>query len=75
MDGIAMGSPLAPTLANLFMGTPEESYNKGPLFYKRYVNNIFCVSKNANQAKDYLNNLNKQHPNTSHIMEVDKMNK
>ena len=41
VDGVAMGSPLAPVLANLFMGHHEkiwlENYNSDILFYRRYV--------------------------------------
>ena len=48
IDGVAMGSPLGPVLANLFMGVMEDMWlneYSGPpvLFYKRYVDDIFCV--------------------------------
>ena len=45
IDGVAMGSPLAPVLANLFMGfyksmwLNEHNLNK-PNFYLRYVDDI-----------------------------------
>lgn len=48
IDGVAMGSPLAPVLTNPFMGHHEkiwlEQY-KGPevLFYRRYVDDTFCL--------------------------------
>ena len=42
-----MGSPLAPVLANLFMGHHEkrwlENYNSGIEFYRRYVDDIFAL--------------------------------
>ena len=46
IDGVAMGSPLAPVLANLFLGHYENIWlNKyhGPsvLFYRRYVDDTF----------------------------------
>lgn len=47
-DGVAMGSPPAPVLANLFMGHHEkiwlEQY-QGPevLFYRRYMDDTFCL--------------------------------
>ena len=51
IDGVAMGSPLAPVLANLFLGHHENMWLKnyqGPsnLFYRRYVDDVFCVFDN-----------------------------
>jgi len=48
IDGVAMGSPLAPVLANLFMGHHEriwlENYKASSiLFYRRYVDDTFCL--------------------------------
>ena len=47
IDGVAMGSPLAPVLANLFMGHHEklslENFQGSEiLFYRRYVDDTFC---------------------------------
>ena len=55
IDGIAMGSPLAPTLANLFMGYNEgkwlsEFEGAGPKFYTRYVDDIFAVFENERRG-------------------------
>ena len=43
-----MGNPLAPTLANFFMGTQENNYfnadnENNPVLYCRYVDDIFCI--------------------------------
>ena len=47
IDGVAMGSPLAPVLANLFMGHHEkrwlENYSSGIEFYRRYVDDTFAL--------------------------------
>ena len=48
IDGISMGSPLAPIQANLFMGYHEKDWMEKaqvvkPTFYKRYVDDIFAV--------------------------------
>ena len=50
-----MGSPLAPMLANFFMGHYEKlrlNYT-GPkvLYYSRYVDDIICCFKNSNDAR------------------------
>ena len=49
-DRVPIGSPLGPALANLFIVyqknkwySPEESFTV--LFYKRYVDDIFCLFK------------------------------
>ena len=49
-DGVAMGSPLAPILANLFMGYQEEqwigSYKDSQLlYYRRYVDDTLSISQ------------------------------
>ena len=67
-DGIAMGSPLAPTLANLFMGHHEKQWieafqGEKPIFYKRYVDDIFAVFNNREQALEFYEYINQQHPN------------
>ena len=49
-DGVAMGSPLAPTLASVFLSKIENKIKlfdgNQPLVYKRYVDDIFLVFKN-----------------------------
>ena len=65
IDGVAMGSPLAPVLANIFMGFYESKWlneynlNK-PKFYLRYVDDVLA---------DFLNFLNKRHPNIKFTIE------
>ena len=53
--GVAMGSPLAPVLANLFLGHYENIWlNKypGPTvhFYRRYVDDTFCLFNTEHDA-------------------------
>ena len=78
-DGCAMGSPLAPILANLFLGYHEKNWlneyknnggRAGPLFYRRYVDDIFAVFQNQNEASDFLQYLNSRHSNIKFTMET-----
>ena len=49
IDGVAMGSPLWPTLDNIFLCYHESNFLKDcpkdfkPVYYKRYVDNIFVL--------------------------------
>ena len=67
-DGVAMGSPLAPALANIFMGFYESKWlneynlNK-PKFYLRYVDDILAAFNKEQDSLNFLNFLNKRHPN------------
>ena len=74
IDGAAMGSPLAPVLANLFLGHRENIWLKnyqGPsnLFYRRYVDDVFCVFDNENDAELFFDFINSQHPNIKFTIE------
>ena len=69
-----MGSPLAPLLANLFMGHNEnawlENYKDSRiLFYRRYVDDTFCVFETEQDAVSFYNYINSQHPNICFNME------
>ena len=64
-----MGSPLAPNLANLFMGYNEKNWLSDhggldpPIFYRRYVDDIFAVFDSREGALSFLDYLNSRHPN------------
>ena len=80
VDGVSMGSPLAPVLANLFMGHNEKDWienYKGSkiLFYQRYVNDTFCVFEREQDAVSFYNYINSQHPNIRFTMEREVDNK
>ncbi|XP_078355795.1 uncharacterized protein LOC144640561 [Oculina patagonica] len=74
VDGVSMGSPLAPVLANLFMGHNENAWlenYKGSriLYYRRYVDDTFCVFETEQDAVSFYNFINSQHPNIRFTME------
>ena len=80
VDGVAMGSPLAPVLANLFMGFHEQNWieqatNVKPIFYKRYVDDIFAVFESESDADAFYSYLNTRHENIKFTFEKEKDNK
>ena len=59
IDRVAMGSPLAPVLANLFMGHHEKPWLENfqgseMLFYRRYVDDTFSVATSVISNFSYL---------------------
>ena len=71
VDGVAMGSPLGPTLANVFMCHMEKKWLSQcpqefkPVLYRRYVDDTFLLFKSDSHIELFLNYLNSQHPNIS----------
>ena len=77
VDGVAMGSPLAPRLANLFLGYHEGNWIENyagvkPLYYKRYVDDVIAVFNDESEAKTFLDYLNTKHANIKFTMEIEK---
>ena len=76
IDDVAMGSPLAPVLANLFMGHNEKLWLENfqgtpPSYYRRYANDIFSVFNDSFEAKEFFNYINTRHLNIKFIMETE----
>ena len=78
-----MGNPLAPTLANFLLGHLEtEMWNKingyippssnvtCPALYIRYVDDVFCVFRENDDHKPFMNALNGLHTSISFTCEV-----
>ena len=64
IDGVAMGSPLGPLLANVLMSSIEEKLDvegKLPPYYRRYVDDTLTVMPDLSTARDFLNTLNHAH--------------
>ena len=65
IDGVAMGSPLGPILANIFVGYYENSLlcksQIKPLAYYRYVDGIFAVFPFKNNVDSFHTALNGMH--------------
>ena len=74
-DGVAMGSPLRPLLANVFMSSLEEKLElegKLPDYYRRYVDDTLTIMPNITTATDFLNTLNHAHPSVNFTMGIEK---
>ena len=60
VDGVAMGSPLGPVLANHFMGYQEQeclqSFEEYEVIflYRRYVDDIICLFNSRSDIDKYL---------------------
>ena len=74
IDDVAMGSPLGPLLANVFMSSIEEKVDvegKLPPYYRRYVDDTLTVMPDLSTARDFLNTLNHAHAAIKFTMEVE----
>ena len=73
-DGVSMGSPLGPTLANFCLGLYEEKLfdksSNSPALYLRYVDDVFCVFRAGNSHEAFLDKLNQLHPNLKFTAEL-----
>ncbi len=85
IDGLAMGNPLAPPLANIFMVNFEKraldrlrlrqnNISFTPLDWLRYVDDVYCRLRRSEKKKvpEILVYLNSQHPNITFIVETEK---
>ena len=66
IDGVTMGSPLGPTLANFFLGCLEEKIfkhncNVVPKLYLRYIDDSYALFDNKKDCFKFLDILNSQH--------------
>ena len=69
IDGVAMGSPLGPTLANIFLCYHERTWLKNCtksfkiVYYKRYVDDIFLLFEKLSQGLQFVNYMKKRQKN------------
>ena len=78
VNGVAMGSPLRPALTNLFMGYNQQKWlesDHGRLvkFYRRYVDDIFCIFEDEHQALNFLDFANSQYTNFNFTIKKEHM--
>jgi hypothetical protein len=80
-EGMAMGSPLGPTFANIFMNNLESDFLDNcstefkPILYNRYVDDTITAFQNQSHAIKFLDYINKAHPNIKFTMDTEINNK
>ena len=80
IDGVAMGSPLGPTLANIFLCHYEEIWLSKcpkqfkPRYYQRYVDDIFLLFDDSSQINKFDKYLNSRHKNMRYTKEIENDN-
>src|SRR5579859_3284631 len=76
-SGMAMGSPLSPLMANMFMEWFEQraidTAPKKPKMWLRYVDDVYCQWQHGKESlQGLLDHLNGIHPNIRFTMEVEQ---
>ena len=78
VDVVAMGSSLGPALANIFMCSFESKQHRDchsdfkPVFYRRYIDDIFVLFSSSDQADNFREYLSSKHPNTKLSIEKEE---
>ena len=73
-----MGSPLGPTLANVFMCHFENIWLENcpthfkPIVYRRFVDDTFSLFRAKDRVEKFENYLNKQHKNKKFMSEIEE---
>ena len=79
-DGVSMGSPLSPVLANIFLGHWEEIWlhecplKFAPKYYKRYIDDTFVLFSSYEDVKKFHKFLNSRHVNMKFTYETEVNN-
>ena len=80
-DGLAMGSPLSPVIANTFLKDFEEKHlescpiNFKPIFYRRYLDDTFILFKCKADSELFYQYFNSRHPQVKFTLEGEENNK
>ena len=76
IDGVAMGSPLGPVLANFLMCDFEEKWlmnaKTSPSFWNRYIDDTFTLFHNKDSANEFLHYLNSCRSNIKFTFESEQ---
>ena len=78
IDGVEVGSPLGPTLANAFLSHHESKcldycpIDFKPTYYRRYVDDIFVLFKSSDHLPLFKSYMNSRHHSMSFSSESEK---
>ena len=79
IDGVAIGSPLGPVLANIFLRHFEEKWLMNsrfcPSLWFRYVDDTFTMLDSKDNANEFLSFLNSRHDSIKFTIEFEEDNK
>ena len=75
INGTAMGTKVAPSLANIFMADLETKkllvYQQKPLVWWRFIDDIFTIwTFGENQLEDFIKHINSCHPKIKFSAEI-----
>ena len=77
VDGVVMGSSLGPLLANIYMAHLEEEFyfnesrDFSPTFYRRHVDDTFCLFKKLEHADQFMSFINTVDPSIQFDKELE----
>ena len=80
MNGVAMGSPLAPVLAEVFLTKIENDFINNPsnplkiLFYYWFVDDLFVILPEDENENEFLKKFNTFHKNLKFTLEHEQLN-
>ena len=81
IDGVAMGSPLGPLFANIFLSFHDKEWLDNcsdsfkPIFFRRYVEDSFVLFNSRHNIFPFLDYLNSKHSNTKFTFEIENDDK
>ncbi len=78
-DGVAIGSPLGPLFANIFLSfhfpviswLTDCPHTFKPMFYRCYVDDCFLIFQSREEVVPFLDYLNSKHPNIQFTHELE----
>ena len=77
IDGVAMGSPLGPLFANIFLSFHERKWlddcpdNFKPVYFRRYVDDSFVLFESRDHIVLFLDYVNSKHSNIKFTFEIE----
>ena len=77
IDGVGMGIPLGPTLANTFMCFYEKIWLRDcpddfrPILYRRFIDDTFLLFRDSAHVNKFYHYLNQKHPNIKFTKEIE----